>query len=170
MDLFLPTPSTRRATLQVRRGGSGLPISTHALTWRATAPARFQLCSSSNFYPRPHMEGDRLDTRSYFSRKISTHALTWRATSPRRLSRAVCCNFYPRPHMEGDAPARFQLCSSSNFYPRPRVEGDVLLCENDTQKLKFLSTPSRRGRHAPRLLLGGYRAFLSTPSRRGRLL
>ena len=36
---------------------------------------------SRNFYPRPHMEGDRMRMCNYYSRCfISTHALTWRAT------------------------------------------------------------------------------------------
>ena len=77
-------------------------ISTHALTWRATSVgfsfatrARFLPTPShggrqrqwsfplplSNFYPRPHMEGDRrLHGRWRGCQMISTHALTWRAT------------------------------------------------------------------------------------------
>ena len=81
--LFLPTPShggrqyrqrlserhrristhalTWRATLlrEILRG-SPLGISTHALTWRATPPPSGALCNPSDFYPRPHMEGDFL--------------------------------------------------------------------------------------------------------------
>ena len=34
-------------------------ISTHALTWRATIKLINEVMQNADFYPRPHMEGDR---------------------------------------------------------------------------------------------------------------
>ena len=79
-------------------------ISTHALTWRATAVDGIGNLQQADFYPRPHMEGDFLllfytkgGLKDFYprphmegdltvpqddgsERDISTHALTWRAT------------------------------------------------------------------------------------------
>ena len=83
-------------------------ISTHALTWRATSAGLIHsavllflptpshggrlaalgvIRHNGNFYPRPHMEGDRGQlVSSYYHYIISTHALTWRATSKVAIS------------------------------------------------------------------------------------
>ena len=55
-------------------------ISTHALTWRATLDRIYRENGRLDFYPRPHMEGDR--SAASFDRRQKY--------------------FYPRPHMEGD--------------------------------------------------------------------
>ena len=101
---------------------------------------------STNFYPRPHMEGDCyaqgepagtlfLPTPSHGGRQaggggfapaggISTHALTWRATCRHRKQVEVAADFYPRPHMEGDLYHRALEPGAGHFYPRPHMEGD----------------------------------------------
>ena len=94
---------TWRATEGDRLTITHLGISTHALTWRATGEVVQPVPGIGDFYPRPHMEGDRqqstrstatsrfLPTPSHGGRhddnasgltcyRISTHALTWRAT------------------------------------------------------------------------------------------
>ena len=59
----------------------------------------------SDFYPRPHMEGDGAERYDPQCQDV---------------------NFYPRPHMEGDPPhAKAGQCAE-NFYPRPHMEGDVV--------------------------------------------
>ncbi len=100
---FLPTPSHGGRRLSFRPLLSYLTISTHALTWRATAGVRpyklldvisthaltwratycapLSVCAQRDFYPRPHMEGDLWCVISPAARDISTHALTWRATA-----------------------------------------------------------------------------------------
>ena len=58
----------------------------------------------SNFYPRPHLEGDPTQEEAVVEIRISTHALTWRATGINVSVQSEINNFYPRPHMEGDLP------------------------------------------------------------------
>ena len=61
--------------------GTQVLISTHALTWRATCWGLAILSETSDFYPRPHMEGDgQWFPKGRLIALISTHALTWRAT------------------------------------------------------------------------------------------
>ena len=59
-------------------------ISTHALTWRATADAGAFAYGTGHFYPRPHMEGDAVQVDKDGN----------------------VTDFYPRPHMEGDKQRR----------------------------------------------------------------
>ena len=122
-------------------------ISIHALTWRATQGGGQSPYPPSYFYPRPHVEGDRmyliglarlrifLSTPSRGGRRsssrikklqlrISIHALTWRATCPLRCLLSLDADFYPRPH----------------------VEGDMVFDWFSWQRDGFLSTPSRGGR------------------------
>ena len=49
---------TWRATECKAVGKEAARISTHALTWRATRHTTPFFAPSSDFYPRPHMEGD----------------------------------------------------------------------------------------------------------------
>ena len=56
--IFLPTPSHGGRPLFVIVPVVTLPISTHALTWRATAADVGLSAKPLYFYPRPHMEGD----------------------------------------------------------------------------------------------------------------
>ena len=55
---FLPTPSHGGRHGQQWDCDEGDFISTHALTWRATAKADKIIKELWDFYPRPHMEGD----------------------------------------------------------------------------------------------------------------
>ena len=77
---FYPRPHMEGDTSPFMCHSGCPPISTHALTWRATGYYRLTDLNYGNFYPRPHMEGDALLPPAYPYRR----------------------NFYPRPHMEGD--------------------------------------------------------------------
>ena len=69
-----------------------------------------------HFYPRPHMEGDEVNTLAKLEELISTHALTWRATGKDLHLCIVFLYFYPRPHMEGDSKhAEVQACISAAY-------------------------------------------------------
>ena len=100
---FLPTPSHGGRHAGHARHGPPADISTHALTWRATEFGHCLIGLILHFYPRPHMEGDRMaepatgSGHDFYPRPhmegdpfpppgpesvfISTHALTWRATA-----------------------------------------------------------------------------------------
>ena len=94
---------TWRATAHLALNRYRYSISTHALTWRATSFLPLPKFRARHFYPRPHMEGDQwvcdeVDFRRGF--------LPTPSHGGRRIVHAVLCpmttNFYPRPHMEGD--------------------------------------------------------------------
>ena len=166
---FYPRPHME-GDIRIRQSVQHRPISTHALTWRATRALFGRQLGAGHFYPRPHMEGDRiplhnlsagiqfLPTPSHGGRplvlpttwttfRISTHALTWRATPIRDWVESEIENFYPRPHMEGDT---FNLSISliaCYFYPRPHMEGDQRNFVRAAQEKQFLPTPSHGGRH-----------------------
>ena len=72
---------TWRATTLTGGSSGDATISTHALTWRATDASENEVEEESNFYPRPHMEGDMVVRDGFGNIFISTHALTWRATA-----------------------------------------------------------------------------------------
>ena len=55
-------------------------ISTHALTWRATAAGLYHQLYTLISTHAPHMEGDNQLVKQHVKAGISTHALTWRAT------------------------------------------------------------------------------------------
>ena len=122
-------------------------ISTHALTWRATAVAQ-QVASGLIFLPTPSHGGRLL---------LHTRLLSQRY-------------FYPRPHMEGDHRLELRLRRSgflptpshggrpsdvttsslvNYFYPRPHMEGDGNQCECTERNQQFLPTPSHGGRRIP---------------------
>ena len=115
---------TWRATAHDRVEFCQDAISTHALTWRATASNTLWLFGREHFCPRPHMEGDLLtldDVADY-------------------------CDFYPRPHMEGDQRPQRTCQSRRDFYPRPHMEGDLRQSTAIWSPTEFLPTPSHGGR------------------------
>ena len=144
------------------------PISTHALTWRATGSwskrrrcARFLptpsrggrlldmplLDTRKDFYPRPHVEGDLSHVHKFLRPVISTHALTWRATRV----------------------AAFGSAQPMRFLPTPSRGGRRFDTEINNSKMEFLPTPSRGGRRLRVPWLSLPIQFLPTPSRGGRL-
>ena len=59
---------------------SSIFISTHALTWSATADSVYRSIQPRDFNSRAHVERDRRKPTELTNWKISTHALTWSAT------------------------------------------------------------------------------------------
>ena len=113
---FLPTPSHGGRPAGQNGGVLSPYISTHALTWRATRCCFWPPAPENNFYPRPHMEGDRINGE---------------------VQQPVP-DFYPRPHMEGDRCIWCPGYGSYNFYPRPHMEGDPI--RQGTQRGQPIST------------------------------
>ena len=72
--------------------------------------------SPSNFYPRPHMEGDHKPTTSSSctNKFLPTPSHGGRPHSLNLI--APVFDFYPRPHMEGDSKhAEVQACISAAY-------------------------------------------------------
>ena len=146
-QLFLSTPSARRATVHV--------VSV--------------LSSLAYFYPRPPRGGRRLagDALRVLGIFLSTPSAR-RATGHRACVAAGTRDFYPRPPRGGrPSYCRHLRWRASNFYPRPprggRPAEHVLL----PAVPQFLSTPSaRRATSAMAFACSSVRQFLSTPSAR----
>ena len=73
------------------------------------------MCLDTDFYPRPHMEGDASNTLWLFGRE----------------------HFYPRPHMEGDMDRDYDSRDYNHFYPRPHMEGDQRAMEMGLFEIKI---------------------------------
>ena len=168
-DLFLSTPSARRATKGMidfspaqpdfyprpPRGGRPVDwhlavpvfcISIHAL--REEGDGRFSsvMADSSYFYPRPPRGGRPCSKQMVdYAATISIHAL----------------------REEGDVVANADDGTGHHFYPRPPRGGRrVKLC-CCAPEIQFLSTPSaRRATLLSPALSAGTSIFLSTPSAR----
>ena len=122
-EIFLSTPSARRATSAARRRVRPKAISIHALreegdtSWTTTR----SLCI--NFYPRPP-RGGRLGG---LMQVLDEHIFL----STPSARRATCCRSSP--------------CSAvGNFYPRPPRGGRPSTPRPSATAAGFLSTPSAR--------------------------
>ena len=117
---FLPTPSTRRATVSRQRFPLSIGISTNALHAEGDSQPSTGAGSCRDFYPRPHAEGDS-----------GSGGLSWRLW-----------DFYPRPYTEGDqkkkSSAVFRRISSHTL----RIEGDRWASSGVISPGSFLPTPS----------------------------
>ena len=121
-ELFLSTPSARRATdAELDEMAWELFLSTPSAR-RATSPAPGMSCTQHNFYPRPP-RGGRLHVCS---------------------SLCVSLHFYPRPPRGGRPRGVRPASKGSDFYPRPPRGGRRLLYDYYTLADLFLSTPSAR--------------------------
>ena len=144
------------------------PISTHALTWRATgkAPAMIVFCAFISTHALT-WRATSISTSPLTEIGISTHALTWRATYTLIFNDRGVDHFYPRPHMEGDP-----YC-----YPGQRrgiISTHALTWRATSKTPKkigktiFLPTPSHGGRRMPMDASLILIQFLPTPSHGGR--
>ena len=122
-DLFLSTPSARRATnLSARQSGG-----------------------ARNFYPRPP-RGGRHASRivQWAIYLISIHAL--REEGDRKAVGVVPRDwyFYPRPPRGGRQLQQLRRRQQQDFYPRPPRGGRPAVYNAMLMACKFLSTPSAR--------------------------
>ena len=143
-DIFLSTPSARRATLKSDK-----------VTY-----------ANTDFYPRPPRGGRRRCTGqlwpgSYFYPRPPRGGRRRPALPDSRKS-----YFYPRPPRGGRRGPWRVPQGAPDFYPRPPRGGRLTVFDVLGDKEEFLSTPSAR--RATRVRVGRHRAkeFLSTPSAR----
>ena len=122
-DVFLSTPSARRATTRIPPGSG----------------------AATNFYPRPLRGGRPYPVRTCFAGiMISIHALREEGDRVRFLRSSQRHNFYPRPP-RGGRPVRFLLLHvQQDFYPRPPRGGRPATALHRGKAAVFLSTPSAR--------------------------
>ena len=125
-QVFLSTPSARRATKSEREIRRILKISIHALREEGDAVRRRVGAEHRNFYPRPPRGG-----------------------RPRCIpqTRPDTANFYPRPP-RGGRPARYCAgASASNISIHAlREEGDASALTQRTRPAYFYPRPPRGGR------------------------
>ena len=145
-------------------------ISTHALTWRATRNYNNISDAASDFYPRPHMEGDyRFSINQRHSRKfLPTPSHGGRQAGNLILGQEI--QFLPTPSHGGRPHSDTCLAlSSTDFYPRPHMEGDLpqgllsLWLQISTHALTWRAT------FWPLYISARLFSFLPTPSHGGRL-
>ena len=145
-DIFLSTPSARRATAPARASKLAACISIHALREEGDLAHGRSASRLPYFYPRPP-RGGRLAVPGVGADplRISIHALREEGDAPHTSTAAAASHFYPRPP-RGGRPA-------SDLGPWPpdpisihalREEGDTYFYSTSTRNVKFLSTPSAR--------------------------
>ena len=144
-DIFLSTPSARRATSCSSTAVPDLTISIHALREEGDCLQAFPFAAHKNFYPRPPRGGRHTEWyKSKGGKEFLSTPSARRATKAARLtSRATRISIHALRE-EGDAASASSSAIWANFYPRP----------------------PRGGRHAVQLCLHQIRLFLSTPSAR----
>ena len=124
--LFLSTPSARRATFCGGSGGSGWPISIHALREEGDAYEPFHL--------REKIE-------------ISIHALREEGDPLQSPPCALLSNFYPRPPRGGRPPPGVLTAPTKRISIHAlREEGDPELQPKRRRPSYFYPRPPRGGR------------------------
>ena len=120
---FLSTPSARRATAAAPMGCLCAKISIHALREEGDVRRTFPCTVTTRFLSTPSARrATDQQCRSKSGQPISIHAL----------------------REEGDVQDFITARRSEDFYPRPPRGGRLKRLDGDTEKEKFLSTPSAR--------------------------
>ena len=188
-DLFLSTPSARRATRWIllrlrcsrisihalREEGDHLrvlqaqdqTISIHAL--REEGDQDHRQVGSSDFISIHALREEGDDSTVGVGRQveISIHALREEGDKRSASSRSCGAYFYPRPPRGGRPSSETIQPAQANFYPRPPRGGRRDAGGDNAVSSLFLSTPSaRRATVWPSMETAQAYAFLSTPSAR----
>ena len=143
-EVFLSTPSARRATGHLANLDLSGIISIHALREEGDSAYLSNTPAVFNFYPRPPRGGRRV---------------SWPTSTTHRY-------FYPRPPRGGRRTDLQYARRSKNFYPRPPRGGrrEDLCCWMKSHN--FYPRPPRGGRHTQIAQVGFHPLFLFTPSAR----
>ena len=168
-QLFLSTPSARRATGVIPDGHAGIEISIHALREEGDASASGCSSTGSNFYPRPPRGG-----RLFVCHLLILLCIFLSTPSARRATGGPPLFFYHGGisihalREEGDASVVAALDTLEKFLSTPSARRATLLSMGIVPGMcLFLSTPSARRATLSRLI-GTFliSIFLSTPSAR----
>ena len=182
-EIFLSTPSARRATLQGRPSRPSRKISIHALREEGDAVVNRAVAVQDDFYPRPPRGGrlSGLSGSSPGSSFLSTPSAR-RATFVFVLVMVDESRFLSTPSArratmhsqggstmtgisihalreEGDDPVPTNECLYDDFYPRPPRGGRHGLGGLNPVGTRFLSTPSARRATYPRCSPCGWSAI-----------
>ena len=145
LQLFLSTPSARRATSGIFGFAVWLIISIHALRKEGDPRNSPPSGRAGHFYPRPPQGGRR----------------------PSRLRLATGAYFYPRPPQGGRLSVRLQALDSCVISIHAlRKEGDWQAGSAQVQLRYFYPRPPQGGRRIRNHITGFFWQFLSTPSAR----
>ena len=152
VNVFLSTPSARRATAATLTLRAQIEISIHALREEDDVSAGFFIGCPQHFYPRPPRGGRR--TQLSGGKDGEVFLSTPSARRATCISASRCDNRGISIHAlreEGDHYCTNERKRTSNFYPRPPRGGRHGQQLETEQHLKFLSTPSaRRATHRTR--------------------
>ena len=144
-DVFLSTPSARRATKQPVFSNNRRIISIHALREEGDGVQVSRCHLLGNFYPRPP-RGGRRDTKAAFapSHEFLSTPSARRATRQMELFEEME-EFLSTPSARRATSRVLISCvRTGNFYPRPPRGGRPLLSLPSFALMLFLSTPSAR--------------------------
>ena len=167
-DAFLSTPSARRATWLSSLSARRWRISIHALREEGDTIEQMIRCAGINFYPRPPRGGRRAVHRSdHGQQPISIHALREEGDLGSMKSESRRVLFLSTPSARrATATSSISLMAASIFLSTPSARRATVATLLRIAKAQFLSTPSARRATAacrPDRRTGG---FLSTPSAR----
>ncbi len=191
-EIFLSTPSARRATLKRFFHGSTPPISIHALREEGDRATILCCLEPLYFYPRPPRGGRRfLPLQQHkIPRFLSTPSARRATGAGSRVQRRFMISIHALRE-EGDNSAGYFAGFPVNFYPRPprggrlqggkfhrkgvsisihalREEGDVLEKPLLVLKKYFYPRPPRGGRHLMKIFPRTLPNFYPRPPRGGR--
>ena len=144
-QIFLSTPSARRATLPRAVIERQLRISIHALREEGDGEVLLHSEAVVDFYPRPPRGGrrERRLRAGYQTEFLSTPSAR-RATGLDRQQMTAAINFYPRPP-RGGRLNKYDFCSyAKRFLSTPSARRATRARQSVLKDIKFLSTPSAR--------------------------
>ena len=149
-EVFLSTPSARRATAYQRPVRREQKISIHALREEGDTKPSQSSGQRMYFYPRPPRGGRRCSPSTpTATTTISIHALREEGDGSCRPSSRWTRNFYPRPP-RGGRPTIVWTCSRSRIISihALREEGDCYYVFARYKVNNFYPRPPRGGRHS----------------------
>ena len=190
MNVFLSTPSARRATPAALAASCKISISIHALREEGDLLGRVFFLVASKFLSTPSARRATFDSIDYISNQeflstpsarratgivkadaiviiISIHALREEGdrchANDCRLVDAISIHALRE---EGDVNNVSVFCGIVDFYPRPPRGGRRHKLGREQAFRRFLSTPSARRATGRQRAQGVTKVFLSTPSAR----